>query len=255
MGKIVAIGGGEIGRPHENGGFYPTQTTAIDKEIIKLTHKEHPKLLFIPTASNDSSGYYEVVTKYFSKLGCLVDVLYLLKENLSQKQIEDKILSSDIIYVGGGNTLKMMTIWRKLGVDNILRKAYNKGIVLSGVSAGAICWFKYGNSDSRKFSSGSNQLIKVKGLNIVDALLCPHYDVEIHRQTDLKRMMKSTPNIVSIALDNCCALEIIDNTYRIITSKPTAKAYKIYWRRGEFFKEEIQITKNLQNLDLLLSKT
>ena len=73
MGKIIAIGGGEIGRPHENGGFYPIETTAIDKEIIKLTNKPNPNLLFIPTASNDSSGYYEVVTKHFSKLGCLVD--------------------------------------------------------------------------------------------------------------------------------------------------------------------------------------
>ena len=246
MRKIIAIGGGEIGRPHENGGFCPVETTAIDKEIIRLTNKPNPKLLFIPTASNDSFGYYEIVTKHFSKLNCLIDVLYLLKENLSQKQIEDKILSSDVVYVGGGNTLKMMTIWRKLGVDNILRKAHNKGIVLSGVSAGAICWFKYGNSDSRKFSSGSKQLIKVRGLHIIDALLCPHYDVETHRQSDLKRMMKITLNIVSIALDNCCALEIIDNTYRIITSKPTAKAYKIYWRRGGFFKEEIEVTKNFQ---------
>src|SRR5690606_6160908 len=113
--------------------------------------------------------------------------------------------SSDIIYVGGGNTLKMMTIWRRMGVDTLLKKAYRKGIILSGVSAGAICWFSYGNSDSRKFTSRSSQLIKVRGLELIPALFCPHYDVEKHRQNDLRKMMMKTPKIVAIALDNCCA--------------------------------------------------
>jgi len=254
MGKIIALGGGEIGRPHENGGFYPVETTSIDKEIIKQTGKSNPKLLFIPTASNDSEGYFQVVRKHFSKLGCKVDVLYLIKDKLSKKQIEDKILSTDIIYVGGGNTLKMMTLWRKMSVDNTLRKAHKKGIVLSGLSAGSICWFKCGNSDSRKFTSSSNKLIKVTGLGLIDALHCPHYDAEEHRQSDLKRMMKTTSKIVSIALENCCAIEVIDNKFRIIKSKPNAKAYKIFWKGGKYFKEEIISKKEFKNLDTLLNK-
>ena len=254
MGKIIALGGGEIGRPHENGGFYPVETTSIDKEIIKQTGKSNPKLLFIPTASNDSEGYFQVVQKHFSKLGCKVDVLYLIKDKLSKKQIENKILSTDIIYVGGGNTLKMMTLWRKIGIDDILKKAYKKGIVLSGLSAGSICWFKYGNSDSRQFTSGSNKLIKVTGLGLINALHCPHYDEEKHRQTDLKRMMKTTSKIVSFALENCCAIEVIDNNFRIIKSKPDAKAYKIFWNGGKYFKEEIVSKKEFENLDFLLKK-
>jgi dipeptidase E len=70
-------------------------------------------------------------------------------------------LGADIIYVGGGNTLKMMTLRRKLGVDKALQQALKKDIILSGLSAGSICWFDYGNSDSRKFTSKSTQLIKV----------------------------------------------------------------------------------------------
>jgi len=254
MGKIIALGGGEIGRPKKEGGFYPVETIAIDKEIIAQSGKKRPNLLFIPTASSDSQSYFEIVKKHFSKLGCKPDVLYLIKTKLSKKQIKNKILSSDIIYVGGGNTLKMMNLWRKLGVDKILKKAHNKGIVLSGISAGAICWFKFGNSDSRLFTSKSKQLIKVTGLGLFDALICPHYDEEVRRQKDLKRMMKITPRIVAIALESCCTIEIVDDKYRILKSKPTAKAYKIYWKNNKYFKEEIISKKVFQNIAPLLSK-
>ncbi len=248
------MGGGEIGRPRENGGFYPVETTLIDKEIINQTGKSSPELLFIPTASNDSEGYFQVVKKHFSKLGCKVDALYLINDKLSKKQIENKILSTDIIYVGGGNTLKMMATWRKMGIDIILKKAHKKGVVLSGISAGSICWFKYGNSDSRKFTNGSNKLIKVTGLGLIDALHCPHYDAEKHRQNDLKRMMKTTSKTIAIALENCCAIEVIDNKFRIIKSKPNTKAYKIYWKGGKYFKEDIISKKEFESLDALLNK-
>lgn len=247
--KIIAIGGGEIGRP----GF-PIETTAIDKEIIKLTGKKNPKLLFIPTASSDSEGYYQTVKKHFGKkLGCKVDVLYLIKNKLSKKEIENKIFKSDIIYVGGGNTLKMMQTWRKSGVDRILIKAYHKGIVMSGVSAGSICWFKNGNSDSRKFANPDAGLIKVSGLGLINALHCPHYDFEAYRKDDLKKMMKKTPGI-AIAMDNCCALEVIDDEYRVITSKSTANAYKVYWKANKYHKEVIKKEKKFKPLKELLIK-
>ena len=253
-GKIIAIGGGEMGRPRENGGRYPTETISIDKEIIVQSGKKNPKLLFIPTASSDSIGYFEIIKKHFSKLGCKVSVLYLIKEKVSKKEIENKILSSDIIYVGGGNTLAMMTLWRKLGVDKVLKKAHKKGIILSGLSAGAICWFESGNSDSRKFTSGSNKLIKVTSLGLVKALCCPHYDVESHRQKDLKRMMKTTPKSVAIALENCTALEVVGEEYRLLKSKPSASAYKIFWKSGIFHKEKIYSKKEFTSLGELLKK-
>jgi dipeptidase E len=142
MKKIVAIGGGEIGRPG-----YEVETQAIDEEIIKLTGKKNPLVLFIPTASSDSREYVSVFQEHFGKrLSCRTDVLYLTNK-ISKDKIEKKVLSTDVIYVGGGNTLRMMTIWRKLGVDAILKKAWEKGIVVTGISAGAICWFDYGHSD------------------------------------------------------------------------------------------------------------
>lgn len=256
MVKIIAIGGGEIGEPKENSnGFQPVETTSIDKQILLLTEKKNPTLLFLPTASYDSVSYYETAKKHFTKVGfSSVDVLYLSDKTLTQDQIKEVILSHDAIYVGGGNTLRMMTIWKRLGVNKILKQALDKNIVLSGLSAGSICWFSYGNSDSRRYSSGSKQLIKVAGLGYIDALICPHYDTEIHRQDDLKRMMKTTTQM-AIALDECSALEIVDDKYRVITSKPTAKVRKIYWKQDEYIIEEIPVDKSYKDLANLLKKS
>lgn len=243
MRKIIAIGGGEIG--YEN---VKNETLGIDREIIRLSGKENPKLLFIPTASGDAPGYIESVQNYFGKkLRCKVDSLELIAKKYTKKELEDKILKTDIVYVGGGNTLKMMKIWRKFGVDIVLEKAMKKGIVLSGLSAGSICWFAYGNSDSGKNGS----IIRVKGLNMIPALHCPHYDVEKGREKSLKEMMKKNSG-AALAMDNCSAIEIIGNEHRILKTKKTANAYKIYWNKGKYFKELIPVKKNMQLLDDLL---
>lgn len=254
MGKIVAIGGGEMGRPKEDGnGFYPVETTSIDKEIITLTGKQHPSLLFIPTASYDSSAYYEIVRQHFLKLGCQeVNVLNLSDKSLSKPHIKNLILSHDAIYVGGGNTLRMMNTWRKSGVDATLKRAYKQGVVLSGISAGSICWFSFGSSDSRKFINASGKRTKVTGLGLIDALHCPHYDAEPSTPADLKRMLKTTRK-VAIALDNCAALEVVDDTFRVISSKPTAKAWKAYWDQGEYILEEIEASHRFKELASLIT--
>jgi dipeptidase E len=245
--KLIAIGGGEIGRPG-----YPTETTLIDKEIIRLSGKKRPRFLFIPTASNDAKLYAETAKKHFGKrLGCIVDVLYLLKEKPLLKIIAQKIAKADIIYVGGGNTLFMMNKWRRYGVDKLLIKAAQQGKVMAGLSAGSICWFKSGLSDSRQFKNEKANFIKVSGLNLINALHCPHYDFEPARKKSLKIIMKKASG-VAIALDNCCALEIIGNSYRVIKSQTKAGAYKIYWRKGKFFHESIPQAKNLLPLSSLI---
>jgi len=256
-GKIVAIGGGQLKRPREaelGGGFYEDETIAIDEEIIRLTGKNRPKILFIPTASGDSESYYDVVKAHFLSLGCSeVNALYLSKPEML-KDAEAIIMNHDAVYVGGGNTLRMMQVWRKFGLPKIFDEAIRKGIVLSGLSAGSICWFTCGNSDSRKFTSGTDQLIKVSGLGYIDALHCPHYDAEPHRQEDLKRMMKRVPRLVAVALDNGAALVVDDEKYRIVTSLPGAKARRCYWRNGEYHLELIAGTKTWKNIGHLLDK-
>ncbi len=251
MRKIIAIGGGQIG----GRVGVKAETLGIDKEITKLSEKKNPKLLFIPTASGDAVGYVEIVKNYFGKkLGCKIDSLEIISKKYTKKELENKILKTDIIYVGGGNTLKMMKIWRKFGIDILLKKAMEKGIVLSGLSAGSICWFKYGNSDSKRFGKNKEaSMISVKGLNMIPALHCPHYDVEVGRKKSLKDMMKKKGG-VAIAIDNCAALEIIDDTYRVLQTKKTANVYKVYWRSRKYFKELVSISNRLRPLNELLNK-
>lgn len=249
MKKIVAIGGGEIGSLG-----CPVETTTIDKEIIRLTGKKNPSVLFIPTASSDSEGYYKTVQKHFGKrLGCKTGVLWLIKEKPSRKEIKRKVMSSDIVYVGGGNTQKMIRVWKSYGLDKILKKAWDKGIVLSGLSAGSICWFRAGTSDSRRFNNPDADLIKVSGLGFIPAVHSPHYDVEKDRRPGLKKIMQKTSG-VAIAIDNCCAVEFVDDTYRVITSKPGAKAYKVYWKSGKYHEEEIEEIKDFALISDLLAK-
>ncbi len=247
--KIVAVGGGEIGRPGTK-----IETESIDREIIRLTSKTHPRLLFIPTASEDSESYYQVVENYYGKkLGCKTEVLYLIKGKPTKKEIEQKVFGSDIIYVGGGNTLKMLKLWRRYGLDAVLKKALNRGIVLSGISAGAICWFRYGNSDSLKFSDKRNPLIKIQGLNFIPVMACPHYDSEKSRRPSLTRMIKEKGGI-SIALEDCSALEVLGNKYRVLTSLKKANVYKIYRENGKVIEEKIPNDGKYRPLEELLRK-
>ena len=196
----------------------------------------------------------ELVSKHFGKdLGCKVDSLCIINNKYSKKIIKKKVLSSDIIYVGGGNTQYMMKHWRRSGIDKILLEAYKKGIILSGISAGAICWCRYGCSDSRKLISPDEKLFKISGLNIINVLFCPHYDRQEYRRPELKAMMKKIPG-VAIALDNCTALEIVDDNYRIISSKSSANAYKVYWKKGRYFEERIPQSKRYFQLIELSTK-
>jgi len=222
MGKIVAIGGGEINK---------RETLAIDQEIIRLSGKKDPKVLFIPTASLDSNEYINDFIDYYGKhLGCKVDVLKLIKQSITIKEIKEIILSSDVVYVGGGNTLMMMKLWRKLGVDEVLHEAYEKDIALCGISAGAICWFNFGLSDSRRFKNPSAPLIRVTGLGIINGLLCPHYHSEKYdkdRATSLRDMVERRGGR-ALAIDDFCAVAFVDYSYKVLTSKRGAHAYNVY---------------------------
>lgn len=245
MRKIVAIGGGEIVTPDEI-----SETRKIDKEIIKLSGKRYPKLLFIPTASRDSVVYCKnVLANFGTELGCDVEFLRLYSEK-APEVIENKILSTDIIYVGGGNTYAMMKRWRALGVDKLLAMAAAKGTIMSGLSAGSICWFRHGASSSRKQINPEAPMIRVSGLGWVNAVMCPHYHIEKDRRPYLKELMKKTTG-VAFGVDDCCAIEIIDNEYRIISSEDSANAYLVYWEKDIFHEKMIPKTKTFTPLSSL----
>ena len=253
--RIIAIGGGEIGRPKEDGnGHYPDEMIAIDTEILRLTDKKSASLLFIPTASNDSLQYFDTVKAHFQKIGfATVEVLLLSDASLTHNQIKESILSHDAIYVGGGNTKKMMAVWRELGVDSMLKQALDQGVVLSGISAGSICWFVEGVTDSEASAEDTQNPIPVTGLGFIDAVHCPHYDVESHRHLEVKKSIEHSDK-VAICLDNCAAIEIIGDEYRVLKSKSSAKGYKAYWKDGSYFVEDVETSDTFKKLYSLLAK-
>ena len=244
---IVAIGGGEI---------RTRGTAAIDREIIRLSNKKNPRLLFIPTASSDSEKYWKHVREYFGGfLKCRTDVLFLISERSSKEQIRKKILAADVIYVGGGNTLRMMRLWRRLGVDKLLKAAYEKGTVLSGISAGAICRFDSGHSDSMSFYNPQKwKYINVKGLGLIPGIHCPHYNGMtrgVPRRRDFRDMIRKTGG-VGIAMENNCAIEFIDGRfYRVVTSNKNARVYKVYKNGGEVVSERIRQQRRLAPIESL----
>ncbi len=251
METIVAIGGEEVGVLRKNGTSRPILTKAAHQEILFRTGKHNPKVLYIPTAKDDLEEYIIGFQRFYEGLGCSeVDVLRLIRERPSREEIESKILSADAIYVNGGDTFRMMEIWKRHGVDKLLKKAYRKGIVMSGHSAGAICWFAEGDSDS----FGTNRDFRVTALGIENGLLCPHYDTDWFRRRSLKKIMKRTPHLVAIALDECASIEIIDNQYRILSPSVKCKARRTYWLKGKYFVEEILPTEEFQSLKVLLTK-
>lgn len=248
MHKLIAAGGGD----HNAGDFPAKGVFAFDKEIVKLAGKQKPRLLFVPTATRDWAGYIDAVQKYFGdRLGCTVDVLRVVSERPSANTIKEKILNADIVYVGGGNTLFLIRKWKQLGIDKLLRQAYERGAVMSGLSAGAICWFRYGTSDSRMLTDPTfKDYIRVSGLGWFDLTLSPHHLKERKRKPALIKQIKKHGGI-GLALDDYAALEILDKKFRIITAKPFARAFKAYRERGEVVYIELPKNKFLPLSELV----
>jgi len=249
MGTIFVIGGGEIST---------LETLPLDRKAINLTKKKFPKVLFIPTASGDAKGYYETFKKiYGDKLGCKVDCLWLLKKTYSKKELKEKILNADLIYVGGGNTLRMVNRWKHLGVDKLLKQAYKKGIVLTGVSAGGICWFDYGHSDSISFYKPNNwNYIRVSGIGLIQGIHCPHFDSATKRKSRKKYFIDFMQKYsqIGIGLDEQCAMEFTDNKFKVISCNSKKKAYRVFKKKSKVIIEEIPITKNYLPLTKLYQK-
>lgn len=233
MSKFVLIGGGENGR---KGTEYETEE--IDKEIIKLTNKvNNINYLFLAHGNNYEDSYYEIMKKiYTEKFNCNCDILR--KEEVKEKEIaRKKIEWADIVYVGGGNTLNMMKLWIESGVDEILKSFLQKEKVFCGISAGAICWCKYGISDSKK-NNEDDEYIIVKGLDIFNILFCPSYDERIKSEENLEKLMKDV-KMPMIALEKGTAIVINNGEYKIIQSIKNKKVYKSFYKKENKYKLEV----------------
>ena len=202
------------------GGF----GTGFIRYLASLTGVRRPKLLYLPTASADSQtgiiGWYKSCAP--------LEVYPLVQDSFiasaRQKQSwEEVLLTVDGIVASGGNTLNQQAIWRAQGIDVILRKAWDKGIVLGGASAGSLCWFEEGTTDSRP-----KELTVVKGLGFLKGSHCPHYDREKDRRPLYQKLIASGELKPGYACDNDAGIYFEnDSAKRIVATRADAKVYYV----------------------------
>ncbi len=216
--QIIAIGGGGFGRSPGEG--------LIEKYILDQSKKKVPSICFIPTATGDNEAYKVNYYSTFSKLDCSSTHLDFFKRT---PDLQDLILNQDIIFVGGGNTKSMLAVWKDWGLDLILKEAYEKGVIMSGVSAGAICWFDQGITDS-----WSEDLKVMDCLGFVKGACCPHYDEEPQRRPSLKKFLSQKVLESCYAVDAGCALHIQDEIkYRSVVFSKNKNSFHVELRNDK----------------------
>lgn len=214
MRQIIAMGGGGFSMEPDN--------PLLDQYILKQVNKSQPKICFIPTASGDADSYIEKFYDFFNQQECIPSHLSLFKP--PTPDLERFVLEQDILYVGGGNTKNLLVLWKEWGLDEILKKAWNQGIVLAGLSAGSICWFEEGVTDSY-----GDQLEPLQALGFLKGSHCPHYDGEAERRPTYRQFIDEGLLQDGIAADDGAAIHYAGQEIkRIVSSRPTAKAYRVY---------------------------
>lgn len=168
--RIIAIGGGELKE---------RTTLKIDEYIAGLAKahagEKRANALFIPTASHDFMPYYNTFHKvYTGVFDIKTDVALTVFKEPDLERLREKFLKADMIYVGGGDTVFMMESWKKTGLLELIQDAYNRGVIIAGLSAGAICWFSDIYTDSLKTDDGVKYAM-FKGLNWINGIISPHY--------------------------------------------------------------------------------
>ena len=190
--QIIAIGGGGFGRNPGDG--------VIEQYILDQTGKEKPNICFIPTATGDNEAYKVNYYSTFSKLNCNPIHLDFFKRT---PDLEQLVPQQDAIFVGGGNTKSMLAVWKDWNLDKLLKDAYEKGVVMSGVSAGANCWFERAVVDSWE-----EDLRVIDCLGFVKGNCCPHYDEEPQRRPAVKKFLEDGIADSFYSVEGNCALHI-----------------------------------------------
>jgi len=211
--QVIALGGGGFSMEPEN--------PLLDNYIIRQARAWKPAVCFFPHATDDAVRYTFNFFKAFSRLEARPRFLSLFTP--PTKDLESFLLEQDVIYVGGGNTKSMLALWREWGLDKILRKAYDEGIVLAGISAGANCWFEECSTDSIP-----GELTVLSCLGILEGSFCPHYDGEPARRPTLQQFIREGSMKPGYAADDSAAAHFIDGKLATgVSSRLKASVYRI----------------------------
>jgi dipeptidase E len=214
---IVAIGGA---------GFAAESEPLLDF-VVGLTRAERPRICFLPTASGDSAEYVVAFYDAFTRRTCEPSHVGLFGKPV-REQVRKHLLGQDAIYVSGGNTANMLAVWRLHGVDEALREAWERGVVLAGTSAGANCWFEASTTDS----FGPIGPLR-DGLGFLGGSFCPHYDGEADRRPTYHRLIADGfPG--GYAADENVAIHFAGTMFaEVVSGRAEAGAYRVELADGD----------------------
>jgi dipeptidase E len=215
---IVAMGGGGF---FTEGGDAP-----VDRFLLKLTGKRRPRVLFLPTATGNVAT---AITAFHDAFGARASARHLDLFVRKRDDLRATVLEQDLIYVGGGNTANLLAIWRTHGLDAILAEAWENGVVLAGVSAGGMCWFDSGVTDS----FGPDLAPLDGGLGLLRGTFCPHYDSEPLRRPTYQRLVADGTLAAGWAADDGAALHFVGRELaEVVVSSRDAAGYRVTRRAG-----------------------
>ena len=222
--QIIALGGGGFSSEPDN--------PSLDQFILGCARRPSPSVCFIPTASGDAPSYIEAFYAAYRGFDCTPTHLPFFDRT---PDLRSAVLSQDVIYVGGGNTKSMLAVWREWGLIPLLKEAYQSGTVLAGISAGAICWFRQGLTDSY-----AQELDALDCLGFLDGSCSPHYDGEVDRRPSYHRLVLSGRIAPGYALDDGVAAQFVDGRLRrAVSSRPEAQAYRVEVREGALAEDPV----------------
>ena len=223
------------------GGFsVERDNLLIDDFILSLSPRQPAKICFVPTASADSAAYLVQFYRAFSGRALATDLTLFDPPSLPRRpqrtsELGTFVAEQDIIYVGGGNTANLLAMWRTHGLDKLLRDAWMRGAILCGVSAGMICWFRGGLTDS---FGGLEAL--ADGLGFIDATACPHYDGEEERRSTYHRLIGDGLR-GGYAADDAAALHFRGTELlEVVSSEAAAVAYRVELVDGRVVETRLQ---------------
>ena len=222
--NIIAIGGGGFGRNPNK--------PVIEDYILNLSDSKKPIVTFFPTASAEDSNYIVNFYTAFSKLNCKAQHISLFKKTPDLKTIIDE---SDIIYIGGGNTKSMLAVFREWNLDTLIINGYKQGKILTGVSAGAICWFEKGITDSW---AGGLKVLDCMG--ILKGVCCPHYDGEANRRPSVEKFLKNKEIDSCLCIEDGAAVHYENETFKTSVSFYKDKnTYQVNYKKNQLIEKSL----------------
>ncbi|QSO54967.1 Type 1 glutamine amidotransferase-like domain-containing protein [Alicyclobacillus curvatus] len=227
MRQIIALGGG--------GFAFDPENTLIEEYILRQSMKDNPTICFIGTASGDEEAMISSFYEIFSARNASPSDLSLFGQ--PPKDLNDFLSTQDIVYVGPGWARNLIVLWKEWGLDTALRNAWDKGVILAGVSAGSVCWYEEGLT----MWHPPDELGMLTDLGLIQGSQCPHYNQNRRRETFYTLFLENKVSF-GIGVEDDVAIHYSDNKIvRCVSSRPSGKAYRISHNNGKIVEHQLKV--------------